>query len=139
MNFINEALNLTPEQKKRRSALKQKRRVWLAKGKDVSIIDAELAQIEGSGPGITPKPTGMSKDWDEGYQAALKVIKQAQQGNGSSESGSGLSIPQDPNQQQRNGSERISRSDQSSSSSSSSLMIHYIECCSYSINLELSI
>lgn len=127
MNFINEALNLTPEQKKRRSALKQKRRAWLAKGKDVSIIDAELAQIEGSGPGITPKPAGptpkptsMSKDWDEGYQAALKAIKQAQQGNGSSGSGSGLSIPQDPNQQQRNGSEGGSGSGQSSSSSGQS-------------------
>lgn len=47
-NFITEALNLTPEQKKHRAALKQKRKEWLAKGKDVSIIDKELEAMTGA-------------------------------------------------------------------------------------------
>ena len=103
-------LDLSPEQKKRRAALKQKRKEWLAKGKDVSAIDAELAAIEGGGPapspvasGPTKKPASAGKDWDEGYKAALEAIKQAQsgkgqgQGGGSGQSDSGLEgIPMDP-------------------------------------------
>ena len=101
-------LDLSPEQKKRRAALKQKRKEWLAKGKDVSAIDAELAAIEGGGPapspvasGPTKKPASAGKDWDEGYKAALEAIKQAQsgkgQGGGSGQNDSGLEgIPMDP-------------------------------------------
>lgn len=111
-------LNLSPEQKKRRAALKQKRKEWLAKGKDVSAIDAEIEAIEGGGPapvsnptGPTPKPRGAGKDWDEGYKAALEAIKQAQsgqgqgQGQGSANPGdSGLEgIPMDPSNMQGNG------------------------------------
>lgn len=111
-------LNLSPEQKKRRAALKQKRKEWLAKGKDVSAIDAEIAAIEGGGPapspvasGPTKKPAGAGKDWDEGYKAALEAIKQAQSGKGQGQGGSGQSdnglegIPMDPsNMNQSNGS-----------------------------------
>ena len=103
-------LDLSPEQKKRRAALKQKRKEWLAKGKDVSAIDAELAAIEGGGPapspvasGPTKKPASAGKDWDEGYKAALEAIKQAQSGKGQGQGGgggqndSGLEgIPMDP-------------------------------------------
>ena len=124
-DITNEALNLSPEQKKRRAALKQKRKEWLAKGKDVSSIDAELAQIEGgTGPtpgglnpgaiptpapkGPTKRPAGTGKDWDEGYKAAIEAIKKAQSGKSKgSGSGSGggkqqdnglAGIPVDPDQ-----------------------------------------
>ena len=124
--IVYEALNLTPEQKKRRAALKQKRREWLAKGKDVSSIDAELAQIEGgTGPtpgglnpgaiptpkpsGPTKRPAGSGKDWDEGYKAAIEAIKKAQKGGGQGSGGgqssqdNGLAgIPMDPSQAQQN-------------------------------------
>lgn len=110
-------LNLSPEQKKRRAALKQKRKEWMAKGKDVSAIDAELAALEGGGPvpspaatGPTKKPASAGKDWDEGYKAALEAIKQAQSGNmqgqgqGSGQNDSGLEgIPMDPSQMQGQG------------------------------------
>lgn len=120
--LVSEALNLTPEQKKRRAALKQKRKEWIAKGKDVSSIDAELAQIEGgTGPtpgglnpgaipskpkGPTKRPAGRGKDWDDGYKAAIEAIKKAQQGGnkgGSAGQGgqadNGLQgIPMDPSQ-----------------------------------------
>lgn len=123
--MIDEALNLSPELKKRRAALKQKRKEWLAKGKDVSSIDAELAQIEGgTGPtpgglnpgaiptpqpkGPTKRPAKRGKDWDEGYKAAIDAIKKAQSKNsngGGSGSGGGdaqdnglAPIPMDPSQ-----------------------------------------
>lgn len=99
--IITEAkLNLSPEQKKRRSALKQKRNEWLAKGKDVSSIDAEIDAIENSGSmtgptssGPSPKPSGAGSDWDEGYKAAIEAIKKAQAGeNGGSSSGGGAGM-----------------------------------------------
>lgn len=125
-DMINEALNLSPELKKRRAALKQKRKEWIAKGKDVSSIDAELAQIEGgAGPtpgglnpgaipgpapkGPTKRPTGRGKEWDEGYKAAIDAIKKAKsknmKGGGGSGGGNGQQqdnglapIPMDPDQ-----------------------------------------
>lgn len=122
--------NLTPEQKKRRSALRQKRKEWLAKGKDVSSIDAELAAIEG-GTGVpqpaaqptggpTKKPAGRGADWDEGYKAAVEAIKQVksgksqgQSGGSGSQSDSGLEgIPQDPSDMQGDGSDSGDMEDQ---------------------------
>jgi hypothetical protein len=118
-DYIAEAsLNLTPEQKKRRAALKQKRKEWLAKGKDVSEIDKELAEIEGGAPagpaptsngtGPTKRPAGTGKDWDEGYKAAIEAIKKAMKNKGKSQGGGagagsddGLEgIPVDPDDQE---------------------------------------
>lgn len=127
-------LDLSPEQKKRRAALKQKRKEWLAKGKDVSAIDAELAAIEGGGPapspvasGPTKKPASAGKDWDEGYKAALEAIKQAQsgkgqgQGGGSGQNDSGLEgIPMDPsNMNDADGSGSSSENDKFNSAAGS--------------------
>lgn len=106
----------SPEAKKQYDNLYRKRRQWIAKGKDVSAIDAEMASLKaGNQPGTgvttsttapqgpTKKPASSGKDWDEGYQAAIEAIKKAKSGKGQSGSGSGQGgdnglegIPVDP-------------------------------------------
>lgn len=102
-DIVTEAMS--PEDRKLYDKLYHKRRQMAAKGKDTTEIDAQMAQLK-SGAGIgkagapTSQPVKHSKDWDEGYQAAIEAMKQAkageiQPGSQSSAGGQsdGLSLP----------------------------------------------
>ncbi len=100
-DIIDEAarLNLSPEAKKRRTAILNRRKRYVATGQDTSAIDAEVAAIENgtwtpdgswnqntgapkTAPKTAPgaKSAKKSKDYDQGYKDFIGQIKKIRNG-----------------------------------------------------------